>query len=238
MESGIARTSLEIDQGLELESKSERRHRLSDSFAIIGPILQKPRQFFGEIREGVHLARKIRALSLVSAVFLITYGAMLGSGHPLLSLNVAVAVPFLFLSSLAACIPVIYLFDVLTGSQRSLAQMVAVLLTSFCATATVFFSFAPMMMVFSLTAGTPQFFGLNLCILAIGTFVGLLYMVQGAIQTAIVDPGHHLSKVNQRLHFLWVPLFLTVIIQMAWGLLSFYQKTGGFISLLMHQLPR
>jgi len=234
MENSIAKTSLEID--LDLESK--RRYRLTDTFAIIGPVLQQPRRFFDEIRERVHLSRKIWALSLTSTVFLAIYGAMLGSGHPLLSLNVAVAVPFLFLGSLATCIPVIYLFDTLTGSQRSLAQMVAVLLTSFCATATVFFSFAPMMVVFSLTAPLLHFFGLNLCILAIGTFVGLLYMIQGAIQTAIVDPSHHLSKVNQHLHFLWVPLFLVVIVQMAWGLLSFYQKTGGFLSLLMHQLSR
>jgi len=238
MESGITKTPLEISQGQGLEIKSKERHRLTDGFAIIGPVLQQPRQFFGEIREGVHLSRKILALSLTSATFLTIYGAMLGSGHPLLSLNVAIAVPFLFLGSLATCIPVIYLFDVLTGSQRSLAQMVTVLLTSFCATATVFFSFAPMMVVFNLTAGTPQFFGLNLCILAIGTFVGLLYMVQGAIHTTIVDPSHHLSKINQHLHFLWVPLFLAVIVQMAWGLLSFYQKTGGFLSLLIHQLSR
>lgn len=234
MENSITKTPLDIDQDLDLKSK--KRHGLTESFAIIGPVLQHPRQFFNEIREDVHLTRKIWALSLISAIFLTIYGAMLGSGHPLLSLNVAIAVPFLFLGSLATCIPVIYLFDVLTGSQRSLAQMVAVLLTSFCATSTVFFSFAPMMVVFSLTAGLPQFFGLNLCILAIGTFVGLLYMVQGAIHTTIVDPNHHLSKVNHHLHFLWVPLFLMVSAQMAWGLLAFYQKTGGFLSLLMHQL--
>ena len=128
MENSIAKTPLEIDQDLDLETK--KRHRLTDTFAIIGPVLQQPRQFFGEIREGVHLSRKIWALSVTSTVFLAIYGAMLGSGHPLLSLNVAVAVPFLFLGSLAACIPVIYLFDTLTGSQRSLAQMVAVLLHS------------------------------------------------------------------------------------------------------------
>ncbi len=234
MESSIAKTPLEINQDL----KSKRQFRLTNTFAIIGPVLQQPRQFFDEIRAGIHLSRKIWALSLTSTVFLAIYGAMLGSGHPLLSLNVAVAVPFLFLGSLATCIPVIYLFDTLTGSQRSLAQIVTVLLTSFCATATVFFSFAPMMVVFSLTATLLQFFGLNLCILAIGMFVGLLYMVQGAIQTAIVDASHHLSKANQYLHFLWVPLFLAVTTQMAWELLSFYQKTGGFLSLLMHQLSR
>lgn len=234
MENSITQTTLEG-----LESKSTGRRRLTDTFAIIGSVLQQPRRFFGEIRAGVDLPWKIWALSATSAVFLTIYGAMLGSGHPLLSLNVAVAVPFLFLGSLVTCIPVMYLFDVLTGSQRSLAQLTAVLLTSFCATATVFFSFAPMMVVFSLTATIAQFFGLNLCILAIATFVGLLYMVQGAIQTATVDPDHHLSKVNQLLHFLWAPLFLTVIVQMAWGLLAFYQKTGGFLSLLiLHQLMR
>ncbi|MFL7794084.1 MAG: hypothetical protein AB8I69_18225, partial [Anaerolineae bacterium] len=121
MESGITKTPLEISQGQGLEIKSKERHRLTDGFAIIGPVLQQPRQFFGEIREVVHLSRKILALSLTSATFLTIYGAMLGSGHPLLSLNVAIAVPFLFLGSLATCIPVIYLFDVLTGSQRSLA---------------------------------------------------------------------------------------------------------------------
>jgi hypothetical protein len=236
MESSVAKTPLDIDQDLDLETK--RQHRSTDTFAIIGPVLQQPKQFFGEIRAGAHLSRKIWALSVMSTVFLAIYGAMLGSGHPLLSLNVAIAVPFLFMGSLATCIPVIYLFDMLTGSQRSLAQMVAVLLTSFCATATVFFSFAPMMVVFSLTATLPHFFWLNLCILAMGTFVGLLYMIQGAIQTTIVDPNHHLSKANRHLHFLWVPLFLVVTVQMGWGLLSFYQKTGGFLGLLMHQLSR
>lgn len=241
MESSARRTLPETGQCLN-ESLPGRKnkiwHRLTDSFAIIGPVLQQPRRFFSEIREGAYLSRKIWALSVTSTVFLTIYGAMLGSGHPLLSLNVAIAVPFLFLSGLATCIPVIYLFDVLTGSQRSLAQIVAVLLSSLCATATVFFSFAPMMIVFSLTATIPQFFGLNLCIIAMGAFVGLLYMVHGAIQTAIVDTSHHLSKVNQRLHFLWVPLFLVVIAQMAWGLLSFYQETGGFLSFLIHQLLR
>jgi hypothetical protein len=113
---------------------------------------------------------------------------------------------------------------------------VTVLLTSLGAASTVFFSFAPIMVVFSLTGSIVQFFWLNLVILAIATLFGLIYLVQGIIQTAIVDTDHPLSKVNRQLHFLWMLLFLVVVIQMAWGLLSFHQRTGGFLMLLIQRL--
>lgn len=240
MESSFENASFEIGGGFEESLTGQRakgrRRRLTDGFGIMGPVLQQPRQFMKEIRDGVRLGEKIWMLALSSAVFLAAYGATLGSGHPLLSLNVMIAVPFLFLCSLVTCIPVMYLFDVLTGSQRSLAQMVAILLTALGAASTVFFSFAPIMVVFSLTGTVLQFFWLNVCILAMATLIGLIYMVAGIIQTAIVDANHPLSKVNRQLHFLWMLLFLVVAVQMAWGLMSFHQRTGGFLMLLIQQL--
>jgi len=209
MESNVGKT-FEVDQSLSGQRrKGKSRRRFTDSFAIIGPVLQRPKQFFGEIRQGINLAEKIWALSISSIVFLAIYGATLGSGYLLLSLNVAVAMPFLFLSSVATCIPVMYLLDVLTGSQRSITQIVAVLLTALCVAATVFFSFAPLMVAFYLTGTIIQFFWVNLGILVIAMMVGLFYMIQGIIVTAIVDTGHTLSKINRQLHFLWVLLFLT-----------------------------
>jgi hypothetical protein len=226
-----------LDERLFVQSSKGKR-RMTNPFAIIGPVLQRPRQFFREIHEGVRLPEKIWALSITSVVLLTIYGAMLGSGHVLLSINVAIAVPFLFLSCLASCIAVMYLFDILTGSQRSLAQVVAVLLTSLNAAATMFFCFAPILVVFSLTGTLFQFFALNIGILTMAALVGLMYMVQGIFQTAVVDPNHTLSKVNQRLHFLWMPLFLMVTVQIAWGLLSFHQQSGGLVGLLIRQLSR
>jgi hypothetical protein len=220
------------------KTRSGARRGLTDSFAVIGPVFQQPKQFFREIREGIRLSEKIGSLLISSAVFLTVYGAILGSGHPLLSLNAALTVPFLFLSSLIICIPVMYLFDVLTGSQRSLAQVVAVLLTSLCAASTVFSSFSLIIMVYSLTGDLVNFFGLNLAILAMAALVGLIYVTQGIIQTALVDTNHSLSRVNQWLHFLWILLYLAVISQMAWGALLFFQKTGGFPSVLILQLMR
>ena len=212
---------------------SQSGRGLAGNFAIMGAVLQQPARFFSEIREGIDLPEKIRTLLISSAIFLAIYGAVLGSGHPFLSLGVAITMPFLFLGSLATCVPVMYLLDVLSGSQRSLGQMVALLLTSVSAAATVFFSFAPIMIVFKLTGTIPQFFWLNLGILALATLIGLIYVTQGLIQTALVDTSHALSRVNRRLHFLWMLLFLMVISQIAWSLLSFFERTGGFLGWLL-----
>lgn len=212
---------------------SQSVHGLTGNFAIMGAVLQQPARFFSEIREGIDLPEKIRTLLISSAIFLAIYGAVLGSGHPFLSLGAALAMPFLFLGSLATCVPVMYLLDVLSGSQRSLSQMMALLLTSVSAAATVFFSFAPIMIVFKLTGTIAQFFCLNLGILAMATLIGLIYVTQGLIQTALVDTSHALSRINRRLHFLWMLLFLMVISQIAWSLLTFFERTGGFLGWLL-----
>ncbi len=222
------------NENLVRQRKSWRR--LANSFGIIGPILQQPGLFFKEIREEIDLGEKIGSLFISSMVFLSIYGATLGSGHSLLSFNLAIAAPAFFLGSLAACIPVIYLLDVLTGSQRSLAQIATVLLASVGTASTVFLSFTPIMLVFSLTATLENFFWLNLGILALATAVGLLYVLQGTVQTAMVDPGHSLHKINRWLHLLWMPLYLVVMAQTAWKLVLSFQETGGPLMWLIRQL--
>jgi hypothetical protein len=223
-----------LDQPVTVSRKMPESAFVSSTalFSVVGAFLQQPRQFFQEVRAGIEIYKKIGALLLSSSLFLAAYGAVLGSGHPLLSLNAAFAVPILFLGSLATCVPVMYLLDVLSGSQRSLSQMVVVLATSLCAGSTVFFSFAPIMIVFRLTGSLQQYFWLNVGVLAMSMLVGLIYLTQGLLQTTIVDAAHGLSVLNKRLHLLWMFLFAMVISQMAWGMLNFYQSVGGFMSLL------
>ena len=206
-----------------------KRVGLADNFAVVGQLLQQPGHFFVEIREGVRLSEKIWMLLVSSIAFLALYGGVMGAGHFYLSLGAALGMPFLLLVSLAACVPVMYLLDVVSGSQRTLAQLVAVLLTSVSAAAIVFFSFAPIIVVFRLTGTIPQFFWLNTGVLAVATLIGLIFVTQGLIQTAIIDTGNALSVINRRLHFIWILLYLMVISQIAWSMLSFFQKTGGFI---------
>lgn len=239
MESNLKKSLAELSGSLDKRSVSREQRRgaalgsLDDSFAIVGAVLQQPAQFFQEIRNGINLTEKIAMLLASSAIFLTVYGAVLGAGHPLLSLSTALAIPFLFLGSLVTCIPVMYLLDVLSGSQRSLSQLVAVLLTSTCAAATVFFSFAPIMVVFRLTGTIPQYFWLNIGVLAVATLIGLIYVTQGLIQTGMVDTTHSLSRINQQLHFVWMLLYLMVVSQLALSMLAFFETTGGFFSWLL-----
>jgi hypothetical protein len=228
------------DTSLKLEHDTGSRgyRRLTDVFGIVGPVLQHSSRFFDEVRSGVQLGWKLVALSVTSVVFLTTYGAVLGSGFPLLSLNVAVGVPVLFLGSLLTCIPAVYLLDVLTGSRRSLGQIVIVLLTAQCAAATVFFCFSPIVVVFRLTGPLTRYFVLNVGILGLAITVGLVYMVQGLMRTSIVDNRNDLSRINGRLQLAWMLLFLLVSVQVAQWMLDYYQRTGGFVMALIRLLSR
>ncbi len=224
------KTLQELSQKLDSPRVYKPKHRQvpSKGFAIVGAVLQQPADFFTEIKAGRNLPHKIAILFVSSTLFLVLYGAVLGSGHPYLSLGTAIAIPFLFLGSLATCIPVMYLLDVLTGSQRTLGQLVAVIFTSINAAATVFFSFVPIIVVFKFTGTIPQFLWINIGVLALAILIGLIYVTQGLIQTSMVDTEHTLWRVNKRLHFIWMLLFLMVMSQMAWSILSFFQTTGGF----------
>jgi len=49
-----------------------------NNLAIIETILRNRRQFFIEIREGVELGRKMRAMLVSSIAFFALYGAVMG----------------------------------------------------------------------------------------------------------------------------------------------------------------
>ena len=71
---------------------------------VIEQILRNRDQFFIEIRDGVGLRAKIRAMVLSSLVCLLVYGAVLGSTHSALqALSSAIKVPVLFLATLVVC---------------------------------------------------------------------------------------------------------------------------------------
>lgn len=235
MDNSVLKTRVD-ESPVAWQGKSRARRRSPGSFAVMGPLLQRPMHFFREIREGIDLPEKITALFVSSSVFLLLYGAAVGSGHALLSLNLAIAAPILFLCCIAICLPVMYLFDVLTGSQRSLAQLIAIMFTSLGASSAVFFSFTPIILAFGLVGSLNNFFLLNLGVLALATWVGLVYVVQAHVQTAIVDTSHSLSKLNRWLHLLWVPLFLVTMAQMAWKLMLSYQANGGPLMMLIRWL--
>src|SRR5512136_1782362 len=117
--------------------------------AVIETILRNRYHFFIEIRDGIGLREKMRAMLISSVIFFALYGAVLGSTHSLWqALSSAVKLPILFLATLVVCSPTLYFFNVLFGSNQSLTQNVALILTAITVTSVLLLSFTPVVFFF------------------------------------------------------------------------------------------
>ena len=126
--------------------------------AVIETILRNRYQFFAEIRDGIGLKEKMRAMLVSSILFFALYGAVLGSTHSLWqALSSAAKLPILFLATLIICSPTLYFFNVLFGSNQSLTQNFALMLTAITVTSVLLLSFAPIVVFFLLTTTGYQF---------------------------------------------------------------------------------
>jgi hypothetical protein len=189
--------------------------------AIIETILRNRYHFFGEIREGIRLREKMRAMLISSIAFLALYGAVMGSTHSLWqALSSAVKLPLLFLATLIVCSPTLYFLNILFGSDQSLTQNIALILTAITVTAVLLLSFAPITLFFLLTTSHYQFFKLlNVAIFTIAGVMGVTFLSQGMrVVSASGDEG---AKARRRILRLWILVYAFVGSQMAWTLRPF-----------------
>jgi hypothetical protein len=189
--------------------------------AVIEAILRNRYHFFVEIRDGVGLSEKMRAMLISSLLFLALYGAVLGSTHSLWqTLSSAAKLPILFLATLIVCSPTLYFFNVLFGSNQSLSQNVALILTAITVTAVILLSFAPIVLFFLLTTSNYQFFKLmNVAIFAVSALVGVVFLGQGM---SVVSAGNKEgTSARHRVLWLWIVVYAFVGSQMAWTLRPF-----------------
>jgi len=186
--------------------------------AVIETILRNRYHFFVEIRDGIGLQGKMRAMLVSSVLCLALYGAVLGSTHSLWqALSSAAKLPILFLATLVVCAPTLYFFNVLFGSNQSLTQNVALILTAITVTAVLMLSFTPILLFFLLTTSGYQFFKLlNVAICAITGFTGVLFLSQG--MAVIAAAGKEGARARRNVVRLWVLIYGFVGSQMAWTL--------------------
>jgi hypothetical protein len=192
-----------------------------NNLAIIETILRNRRQFFIEIREGVELVRKMRAMLVSSIAFFALYGAVMGSTHSLWqTLSSAVKLPLLFLATLVVCSPTLYFFNLIFGSNQSLAQNFTLILTAITVTAVLLLSFAPIVLFFLLTTNHYQFFKLlNVGVFAITGIVGVIFLSQG--MRIVSASGKEGAGARQNVVRLWILIYAFVGSQMAWTLRPF-----------------
>lgn len=188
---------------------------------VIETILRSRLDFFHEIRDGIELSRKLRAMLISSVTFLAIYGAVMGSTHsPWQALSSAIKLPVLFLATLVICAPTLYFFNVLFGSNQSLTQNVALIMTAITVTSVILLSFAPITLFFLLTTSQYQFFKLlNVGFFAIAGIMGILFLNQGMRVVAGEDTEEGCSR--RVVFIMWMILYAFVGSQLAWTIRPF-----------------
>lgn len=189
--------------------------------AVIETILRNRTLFFMEIRDGIVLNEKMRAMLVSSLIFFALFGAVMGSTHSLWqAMSSAVKLPVLFLATLFICAPTLYFFNVLFGSTQSLTQNVALILTAITVTAVLLLSFAPIILFFLLTTSQYQFFKLlNVAIFSVSGGMGILFLSQG-MRIVAADGGEDESARRWVLR-VWMFLYAFVGSQLAWTIRPF-----------------
>ncbi|MHB1296291.1 MAG: actin-binding WH2 domain-containing protein [Anaerolineae bacterium] len=188
--------------------------------SIIEPILRNRHHFFVEIRDGIAVPEKMRAMLVSSLVCLVIAGAVLGSTHSALqALSSAIKLPILFLATLIISSPTLYFFQILFGSNQSLAQSIALILTAITVTAVLLVSFAPISLFFLVTTSNYQFFKLlSVVIFAVSGARGIGFLSEGV---RIVAASPEQARTRRGVVRLWVILYALVGTQMAWALRPF-----------------
>ena len=192
-----------------------------NNLAVIETILRNRHQFFAEIRDGVELGRKMRAMLISSIAFFALYGAVMGSTHSLWqALSSAVKLPILFLATLVVCSPTLYFFNLIFGSNQSLAQNFTLILAALTVTAVLLLSFAPILLFFLLTTSSYQFFKLlNVGIFAVTGIIGVIFLSAG--MRIVSSGGKEGAGARRNVVRLWILVYAFVGSQMAWTLRPF-----------------
>jgi len=195
--------------------------------AVIETILRNRLFFFHEIRDGIGLREKMRAMFVSSLIFFALYGAVMGSTHSILQvLSSAVKLPLLFLLTMLVCAPTLYFFNLIFGSDQNLSQNIALGLSAVTVTSVVALSFAPIVLFFLLTTSQYQFFKLlNVMVFAIAGIVGVRFLIQGMNHVS-AGAGTQGQKARRNLVRLWIVIYAFVGSQMAWTLRPFIGAPG------------
>ncbi|WP_238016749.1 hypothetical protein KZZ52_57620 [Dactylosporangium sp. AC04546] len=148
---------------------------------IIERILRDRDSIWRQIGEERDLGKLTRQMLYSSVVALACYGAVLGASNSVLQAGVsALKLPLLFLTTLAICLPTLYLFNLVFGARLQVRQALALVMVTITVTSVLTLAFAPISLFFLITAYSYSFFKiLNVAILTLSAFVGLRFLTGG-----------------------------------------------------------
>ena len=186
------------------------RAAIPNVIAAIEAILRQPRRVMFQLRQP-DAGRLIAAMLFVSVVCALIYGVVAGTfsgGIQLWAAPVKIAVG-LTISALI-CLPSLYIFTCLGGSQARLVEVSGLLAGLLMLMTILLIGFAPVAWIFSQSTDSPAWMGtLHLVFWFIATCFGLRFL----------ETGFSHSNARSLAGFrVWVVIFLLVALQMTTAL--------------------
>jgi len=177
-----------------------------DPLAVLETLLKYPGRIIWEISNG-RARPVVMALALIMVFSLAIYGAVVGSLTGGSQVWIApVKIAFGSLLSLLICLPSLYVFLCLSGSDSNLRQVAGMLLASVCLTSLLLISFAPVAWVFSQSTDSIALMGfLHLLFWIVAVWFGMS-LLKRCIQLVSQSAKGNLG--------VWMILYIVVSLQM------------------------
>jgi hypothetical protein len=188
-------------------------------------ILRDRVSFFEEVRQGRELPHKLRSMVLSTVVYLLAFGVVMGMSHSWKqALMSALKLPMLFLITLLICLPTLYFFNLLYGSQLTFQQTGALMMAAVTVTGALGVAFTSIALFFLLTVGEQYnaLVLLNVAILAISSWWGLSFLREGMRYVQEDAP----TVRQRRILSTWLLIYAFVGTQMGWALRPFFGAPG------------
>jgi len=185
------------------------RESIRGPVSAIESILRHPRRVLYQLRQP-GAGHVIAALFLITVICSLIYGFIVGTfsmGVQLWAAPVKIAAGLV--TSAVICLPSLYIFSCLSGTQARLIEVVGMIAGLLALMTVLLIGFAPVAWVFSQSTESLAAMGaLHLTFWCIATYFGVRFLSEGFA---------HLSGKPAGLR-VWVTIFLLVIVQMSTAL--------------------
>src|SRR5258706_4338402 len=206
---------------LPLGENPEDREHIPNAVSAIESILRKPRRIMYQLRQPGS-GRLIFSMVMVAVCCSLIYGVVVGTfsmGDQLWAAPVKIAGGLLFASLI--CLPSLYIFTCLSGSQARLAEICGLVAGLLMLMTILLIGFAPVAWLFSQSTNSVTWMGaLHLIFWFIAAFFGLRFLEAGFFHSkARSTAGLNTSII----------VFVLVVIQMTTALRPLVGKADTFL---------
>jgi len=206
---------------LPLGDNPEDREPIPNAISAIESILRKPRRVMYQLRQPGS-GRLIFSMVLVAVCCSLIYGVVVGTfsmGDQLWAAPAKIAGGLLF--STLICLPSLYIFTCLSGSQARLPEICGLVAGLLMLMTILLIGFAPVAWLFSQSTESVVWMGtLHLAFWFIATFFGLRFLETGF--------SHSKARSSAGLN-VWIIIFMLVAVQMTTALRPIVGKADTFM---------